>query len=227
MRRVLFPLLLIAACSGSAITTNKTTDPTMTPENVTFTTEDGLILEGRVFGSGPNYVVLAHMRPAAMDSWSSFAEELASKGYSALTFNFRGYGASDGRGFRVDVDVIAAIDHALSLGADNVFVVGASMGGTGAIAAAAARPVASVVTLSAPARFEGVDAVAAAAKVSVPILLIAGENNPPYPKEAERIAAAAAGPTEIRIIPSSAHGTDLFSDMDEPTKDLIVSWLNA
>lgn len=246
--RSLLALMLIVACAGSAdststaaivttsdsstvgspadstTTTDLPTDSTVAPGMITFKTEDGVTLEGRLFGSGSEFVVLAHMRPATMDSWFSFAESLASEGYSALAFNFRGYGASDGKGFQVDTDVVAAVDHARSLGAEKVFVIGASMGGTGAVAAAAVRPVGAVVTLSAPARFEGVDAVAAAANVTVPILLIAGEDNPPYGEEAEQIAAAAAGPTDVRIVPSSAHGTNLLSDMGDPIKNLILNW---
>jgi pimeloyl-ACP methyl ester carboxylesterase len=217
----------VGSATDSTTTAERTTASTMTEGTITVTTEDGLALEGRLFGSGSAYVVLAHMRPATMDSWFSFAELLASKGYSALVFNFRGYGASEGDGFQVDVDVVAAIDHAVSLGAEKMFVVGASMGGTGAIAAAAVRPVGSVVTLSAPARFEGVDAVAAASQVTAPILLIAGADNPPYQAEAEEIAAAAAGASDVRIVPSSAHGTNLLSEMGDPIQDLIINWLTS
>jgi pimeloyl-ACP methyl ester carboxylesterase len=180
-------------------------------------------LEGRVFGAGDVFVVLAHMRTSSMESWFSFAEDLAEAGFSALPFNFRGYGASEGDGFAVDTDVVAAIDFAVSLGAQRVFVVGASMGGTGAVAAAAQRPLAGVVALSAPSVFEGVDAVAAASSVTVPITLLAGQDDDGYPEEARAIGAAAAGPTDVRIVPSGAHGTNLLVDMGEGMRDLLIN----
>ena len=49
-------------------------------EAVTFVTGDGVTLEGRRFGSGSTGVVLAHMRPASMESWFAFASVLAESG---------------------------------------------------------------------------------------------------------------------------------------------------
>ena len=132
-----------------------------------------------------------------MESWFSFAEDLAEAGFSALPFNFRGYGASEGDGFAVDTDVVAAVDFVVSLGAERVYVVGASMGGTGA--------------------------VAAAGSVTVPITLLAGQDDDGYPEEARAIGAAAAGPTDVRIVPSGAHGTNLLVDMGEGMRDLIIN----
>ena len=181
---------------------------------MTFVTADGLMLEGRRFGTGTDFVVLGHMLPASMESWFDFARRLAEDGYSAIAFNFRGYGQSDGDGFAVDIDTVAAIDHALDLGAGQVFVIGASMGGTGAVAAGAARQVAGVVTLSAPARFRGVDAVAAASSLTAPALLIAARNDGPYPGDAEAIRTAGDG-IDVLVLDGAQHGTNLFRDHGE------------
>ncbi len=243
---LLAAVMLVTACSAAPATTRAeptstaaaatstgaapTTNPSATeiPEEgvaLTFPTADGLTLEGRRFGSGADFVVLAHMRPADMDSWFGFASTLAEKGFSALAFNFRGYGASEGSGFAVDVDVDAAIDEAVRLGAKRVFVIGASMGGTGAIAAATQRPVAAVVTLSAPDAFEGVDAVSAASRLDVPALLIAAEDNQPYPDDAATIAAASPSPAEVVVLSGSRHGTDMFHDHDPALSDRILAFL--
>jgi alpha-beta hydrolase superfamily lysophospholipase len=227
----------ITACGASAATSTTTAAaPTANPSTteqpeegvaLTFATADGFTLEGRRFGAGTDWVVLAHMRPADMEAWFPFARTLAVEGYSALAFNFRGYGASEGSGFAVDVDVTAAIDEAFRLGAGRVFVAGASMGGTGAVAAAAGRPVAAVVTLSAPDAFEGVDAVAAAARLTAPLLLIAAEGNAPYPDDARAIAAASAGPAEVVVLSGSRHGTDMFADHDPELGDRILTFFAA
>lgn len=189
-------------------------------------TADGLTLDGLVFGGGPVWVVLAHMRPASKESWEPFAGVLAARGYTALVFDFRGYGASEGSGFAVDVDVLGAVDYAVTSGASAVAVIGASMGGTGAVAAAARRELLGVVTLSAPARFEGVDAVAAAGGVAEPMLLVAGEGDDGYVDQAREIAAATTGPAEVVPLPGSRHGTDLFTDHAATLTDLLVGFLD-
>lgn len=211
---------------AAASTTSKAASEDPDGEAVTFPTADGLVLEGRRFGSGSTLVVLAHMRPATMDSWFDFARVLAAEGYSALAFNFRGYGDSEGDGFDVDTDAVAAIDFGSSLGAETVFVIGASMGGTGAVTASSQRPVAGTITLSAPDVFEGADAVTAAPSLTAPILLVAAENDTPYPSDAATIDAAAAVPSEVLILSGSEHGTDLFIDHDDALTAMILGFLS-
>jgi len=213
------PASTTAAAEGSSISGEE--------EAVTFVTGDGVTLEGRRFGSGSTGVVLAHMRPASMESWFAFASVLAESGYSALAFNFRGYGNSDGDGFAVDVDTAAAIDFLASSGVTNVIVIGASMGGTGAVAASAKRSTRGTITLSAPDVFEGTDAVAAAATFAGPLLLIAAENDSPYQEDAVAIAGASAGGAQVAILPGGAHGTGLFDDHGEAVTSLILEFLAA
>ena len=188
-------------------------------------TADGLILEAERFGTGDVFVVLAHMRPANMSSWFSLAGLLGGEGYSSITFNFRGYGNSEGAGFAVDVDVVAAVDAAFELGAREVFVIGASMGGTGAMAAAAQRDVAGVITLSAPVEFMGVDAEAAA-QVQSGMLLIAAEGDSPYNAHAVALGANAAGSAVVSILPGRNHGTDVFLDNSEALTEAILLFLD-
>jgi len=202
-------------------------DVTVPPDGVavSFPTADGLTLQGRRFGEGATFVVLAHMKPASMESWFPFAVVLADHGYSALAFDFRGYGNSEGEGFAVDVDTIAAIDEATRLGAETVYAIGASMGGTGAIAAAAERPVAGVATLSAPTRFQGVDAAGAAARVLAPMLLVAAAGNDGYVAQAKEIARHAAGDAQVVALSGSRHGTDMFRDHGGELTDLLLGFL--
>lgn len=195
--------------------------------DVTFETADGLVLEGREFGSGSTAVILAHMRPANMESWFEFAEVLTAEGYSALAFNFRGYGNSEGDGFDVDTDVQAAVDFVTEHGAERVYVIGASMGGTGSVAASSQRPVAGTVTLSAPAEFEGTDALSAAADLTAPILLFAATADQPYPAHAEALAAAAPVDSEVVILSGSNHGTNMFQDHGQELTTAILAFLSA
>ncbi|HKZ76468.1 MAG TPA: alpha/beta hydrolase, partial [Actinomycetota bacterium] len=114
-------------------------------EAVTFTSADGVKLEGRLFGDGPVGVVLSHMLPADQTSWWDFARKLSEGGYMALAFDFRGFcpggdaGCSEGD---KDIgalwqDVVGAIGFLRSEGATQVMLVGASMGGTASLVAAA------------------------------------------------------------------------------------------
>ncbi len=205
-----------------------TTAPPITgPLAADISTEDGLVLESRTFPAGRDWVVLAHMRPADMTSWFDFGERLAAEGYTALTFNFRGYGNSEGGPdeFAVGTDVTAAVDFAVGRGAERVFVIGASMGGTGALVAAADRPVAGVATLSAPGDFFGADALAAVPRITAPKLFVAAESDAPYPDIVAEFVEVAPDSARQQIFTGNAHGTDLFTSHGPELTDLLLDFL--
>ena len=61
-------------------------------EPVTFSTNDGVAIEGRLFGEGDVAVVLAHGSfDSGQGSWVPYARTLAAEGYRVLTLNLRGY----------------------------------------------------------------------------------------------------------------------------------------
>ena len=83
----------------SAETQQETTDEvkeTIKNGEVTFLTEDGIELNGNVFGQGKKWVILSHMYPTDQTSWFDFAQDLAQDGYIELTIDFRVYGKSKG-----------------------------------------------------------------------------------------------------------------------------------
>ena len=107
-------------------------------------------------------------------------------------------------------DWLAAIDFSVAEGATTVIAVGASMGGTSAVMAAAERAaVAGVVTISAPQEFRGLDAVASAGRVNAPLLLIAGNDDGDAVKDVEEIEAAAAGRADVEVLDTGLHGNAL------------------
>lgn len=189
-----------------------------------------LRLEGRVFGSGRTAVVFAHMFPSSQDAWFDFAEQIARAGFLALTFNFRGYGLSEGSRdpSRAGLDVAAAADEARARGAEAVFLVGASMGGTASIIEAAAGSAAGVAALSAPQEFQGLDARSSAAKLRAPALFVASRDDPAGAAKAGRaFYEAAEGSRRLEIVAGSAHGTDLLDDPEvgAEVRGLITSFL--
>lgn len=208
---ILLLAALAAACAEKAVAPHEVTPPADT-ENVYVVVSDDVILNGRLFG-GENEptVVLSHMRPNDQTAWFDFAQELARNGYAALTFNFRGYGESGGdKDFdKLDEDLSAVVRYLRDRGKSEVFLVGASMGGTASLVVAADEDVAGVVALSAPALFESQDALSAVAEVAVPKLFIASEGDAPA-LSFDELVAAAAQPKEQELYPGNAHGTDLL-----------------
>jgi esterase/lipase len=153
------------------------------------------------------------MYPADQKSWVPLARKLAEKGYLAMTFDFRGYGESDGE------KVIAEIDRDLE-GAyrflqpkvKKIFLAGASMGGTAAIRVAAENPTAGVVSLSAPLAFRGLDAREAIRKLTIPCLFVAAQGDGHASEAAHVFHKAVKSPKpQLLIVPGSEHGTRLFS----------------
>ena len=196
-------------------------------ETVTFVTEDGLTLSGRLYDpavGGESYwtaasgVVLSHMYPADQTSWNDVAEYLAENGLSVLTFDFRGYGDSEGSKdiAQIDTDVAAAVQFLSGTGVQEVVLVGASMGGTASLMAAAdlqalsSLRIAGVVTLSAPVEFMGLEAEGAVPQLVVPMLFISAEQDEGA-SGARDLEQLSGGVGELEILAGSGHGTDLFA----------------
>jgi len=219
--------LFLSACASDPAPQSTATDPSDPGRDFVVTTSDGLELEARLFGQGSTYVVLAHMRPADMTSWFEFARVLADEGYAALAFNFRGYGGSDEGDdeFSVGNDVRGAVDSAIADGAEKVFVIGASMGGTGAVVAAASNNIAGVVTLSAPDVFDDASAANMAEQVHSPMLLIAADDDGSAAEDALAIAANAAIEPQVVVLSGGQHGTNMFAEHGDEITQLITDFL--
>lgn len=204
---------------------------------VTFESSDGVTLEGRLFGDGSTGVVLSHMQPADQRSWFAFANRLADEGYLVLTYDFRGYcpggegGCSQGE-LQIPAiwqDVLGAMDFIRSQGATTVALVGASMGGTASLVAAGQEgtDVAVVITLSAPASIEGLNADAALLqRVDANKLFIAGVGDTSAAASAEQLYEIAPPPKRPEIVPADDHGTDLLTgSRGEAVQRIIETYL--
>ena len=183
--------------------------------NVTFQAAGGARLKGAVLGRGSTGVVLAHTTSADRCQWLPFARELAKQGYRALVFDMRGYGASSGlTNTDPHLDVIAAAAELRRRGAKEIVLAGASMGGTGVVAAAPViRPaISGVIELSAPTAFSGANALAAVKKLKRPALFIAGRDDGDFPAATRALyRAAATKDKQLHVAPSSWHGVDLLA----------------
>lgn len=217
----------MAACGGDEETPHPT-PPSGVSQAVSFQTADDLTINGHLFGSGEKIVILCHMRPSDQTSWYGFAEELAKAGYSALTFDFRGYGESEGKKelSQIDLDVEAAIASMRERGYGSIYLVGASMGGTASLIVAAREDVAGVVTVSAPARFEDLNAEEVVGQVGERKLLIASEGDSSAMTSLERLFEQAPEPKEEKVFAGSEHGTTLLEgEHGEELKAAIMAFL--
>jgi pimeloyl-ACP methyl ester carboxylesterase len=164
-------------------------------------------------GSGSKGVVLAHQSDASMCQWLPYATLLAQEGYRVVVFDFVGFGASSPARTRTYLDDIrTAVQYLRDQGTTRVVVVGASMGATMAITAAAAitPPVAGVVAVSPPKLFDGVNAERAASQLETPALYIAADSDGDYEVYAEELSQATpAALRDLLIVDAPEHGVEL------------------
>jgi len=212
---IAFAGLLLAVGSAQATQAAGCVRPSDRATNDSFRASGGARLAGAVLGRGSTGVVLAHTTGADRCQWLPFARELAKNGYRALVFDMRGYGASTGiTNTDPHFDVIAAAAELRRRGAKTIVLTGASMGGTGVVAAAPIiRPaVAGVVELSAPTLFSTANALAAAKKLKLPALFVAGRDDGDFAAATRALyRAATTKDKKLHIAPSSWHGVDLVS----------------
>jgi pimeloyl-ACP methyl ester carboxylesterase len=202
-----------------------------------FDAADGTKLVGHRFGKGTTAVILTHQSEGSLCDWLPYARRLAARGYFVFPIDFRGYGFSE-PGFgagrqRFAQDVAAAVKAVRGLGRKKVFVVGASMGGIAALAAAPsiAPPLAGVVSVSSPTRFRGMDGIAAGKKLRVPVLYLAAteDDNAGYDfsEDAEALHAAAISKRKrLELLPGTLHGIALMSGSAR-ARTLVESFLKG
>jgi pimeloyl-ACP methyl ester carboxylesterase len=225
---------LVTGCSSRGAPSPGASTP------VTFASSDGIRLAGRVFGQGTRGVILAHMRPADQSSWFAFAGRLARDGYLVLTFDFRGYcpggAAGCSRGERTIAEIWKDVAGAIAYlrgerRADTVSLVGASMGGTASLIAAAqpGADVRAVITLSAPTEIEGLVADAdVLTRIDAGKLFIAGVGDAAAASSAETLYEQAPPPKRVEIVPADDHGTDLLAgSQGEVVSRLIETYLET
>ncbi|MBU1171047.1 MAG: alpha/beta hydrolase [Proteobacteria bacterium] len=124
-------------------------------EDVTFASKDGTQLHGWFIparGQAWATVIHFHGNAANISAHLRFVSWLPYKGCNVLMFDYRGYGASQGRPFRQGVfeDSMAALDYTLSrndVDKDRIVFLGQSLGGANAIAVAAVAGDAAVRAL--------------------------------------------------------------------------------
>ena len=162
-------------------------------------------MTGAEFGTtGAVGVVMAHEYMANLCGWVAYAEHLRDLGYRALAFDSRAH---------VSDEVAAAADVLRHDGATRIVLMGASMGGTASLVAAASASahVSAVAALSAPASFMGLDGTGAARQLTMPVLFMAAQDNGTFPGDARTMyAACPSAHKQLQILSGSEHGTAML-----------------
>ncbi len=177
-------------------------------------------------------VVLVHMLTRTKEDWRPLAERLQAAGITALAVDLRGHGQSEGSAVpapAMALDVRAALSWLAGrpeVIAGAVAIVGASIGASLALLAAADAPTVRGVALLSPASdYRGVRLEAAARKYGPRPLLLVASSEDPYALRTLRAVAGDGRPDhEQRISGVAAHGSHLL-DRDPDVATAVVDWL--
>jgi pimeloyl-ACP methyl ester carboxylesterase len=230
MRRAAVALACVGALLGAACGGGGEPPP---GRQLAFDSLDGVRLLGDLRGEGEVGIVLAHMFPSDRSSWSEFSSLLAEEGYLTLAFDFRGYGDSEGERDIPEIwrDVVAAARELGDRGAKRVVVIGASMGGTAALVAAAREPGAidGVITLSAPSTFMGLSAPPEVlAANGAPKLFVAADGDGAAAQAAQDFYQGSSPPKRVEILAGTDHGSDLLEGRHtEVVRRLLLDFLKS
>jgi alpha-beta hydrolase superfamily lysophospholipase len=195
-------------------------------KSIFFESKDGLRIEGGVFEGKKHWVILAHGKAFDMNSWHNFALYLQEKGFTAMTFNFRGYGSSESKDHRYELDVIGAIRYA-SKHAEKISVIGASMGGTAVLRALEIYngTINGMVLLS-PAGFpRNFSALESKAKKAV-VFYTKGDF---AFDSSEIVVSHLPFPTEEKVFEGSSHAQNMLTDpiISKSLKEEIFGFLSS
>ena len=217
--------LALGACVVSSPKGGQTPSPTSRPistetppaDTFYFTTEDGVTLNGQTTGGGKTAIVFSNGQTVPKFFWLPVAQRLASQGYLCLLYDYRGIPPSQGRDdlSRRDSDLRAAVAAARARGATAVVLVGASFGGTLALALTAQIQPKAVVILSAPQSADAFGVSETDLKaLTIPKLFLASQDDTQYVGAVQRMYDQSPEPKQIHIFPGKNHGDSILTAAD-------------
>jgi len=190
---------------------------------ITYTTEDGVIIEASFFEAEKDLVVIfAHGAIFNKDSWYFLAERLQKEGVSSLSLDFRGYGNSKkGSTNKKSFDILGAIDYLKEKGFKKIAIVGGSMGGAAVLNALDIKTdsVIEKVVLLAPAGGKGI------VSKSIKKLIIVSKNEGLFSR-VNSIYKESSQPKELKIYPGSFHAQHMFkAEYSNELINLVIGFL--
>lgn len=214
---------------------------------VTFPSGDGTMIVGELFEASQRPspfaraamedrsagVVLVHMLSRSKSDWRGLPDRIREAGMTALAIDLRGHGGSSGSASDLAAmvqDVRAAAQWLASrptVRPDAVAIVGASIGASLALLAAAELPqIRAVGALSPSLDYRGLRTDLALIKRigARPLWLAASTDDPLALRTMRVFAAESSGPREQHVSNAAAHGTVLL-DRDADVARALVDWL--
>ena len=203
---------------------------------VRFVSTDGTTLAGEFFEAANRPspgVVLVHMLSRHKGDWRGLPDRIRDAGITALTIDLRGHGGSSGSAADLKEmiqDVRAAVRWLASranMRPDAIAIVGASLGASLALLAAAELPQVRAIGLLSPSLdYRGLRTDTGLVKRlgSRSLWLAASMDDPLALRTLRDFAAESSGPREQMVSSAAAHGT-LLLDRDGDVSRGLVDWL--
>jgi Alpha/beta hydrolase family len=205
-------------------------------EQRSLTAPDGSVINTVWLGLGTTTAVLLHQTDGnGLCGMLFYASYLADHGIRTVAIDLCGYSQSFCQVSSEEdpVGQVMLVTDALRAGgARRITLVGASMGGSLAVAAASRTGADAVVDLSGPARFNSLDIKTSAPSVTMPILIVFGELTDPDDLAAVR-AQLPAMPTRRKqlLVLDQGHGIELLrrtgsTDLS-PLAGKVLGWVRS
>ncbi len=177
-------------------------------------TADGERLFFTIFGEhGPTAIIFSNMSGSTKGEWREAAEFFAEQGFLAVTYDYRG-GITNMRenAAQGHVDLTTMYNYVKDeLGAQTIFLVGASMGGPITVRAALDLDAAGIVLISAP--YSSRSAAISNEElqtITAPIIFINSRNDG-FASDTQAMYDSANEPKSLEIFSGDAHGTQLMN----------------
>ncbi|SDT72207.1 alpha/beta hydrolase [Jiangella sp. DSM 45060] len=221
--------LVLTGCSGDERDGDGGGGPTPTSpyQEIEFTGGDGQPREGRLYGQddAPVGVVLSHMGSDgdSWDDWAATAQALAERGHRVVT-----YQRLRPR-YQVWQEIVGAVEYLRDNGAERVVVAGASLGAMASlhVALEPEPPTDAVVWIAGLLHSDGLDFdQATVAGLACPALLVSGDQDSYGGADATEQLHAWLPSSELLILPSARHGTDILADGGAPAEQLEAAVLD-
>lgn len=218
MKFMLCLVLSLLCTSISAATT--------TPEEVTFNTRDGGVIHADYYPAKSQTLILGHGAIFNKESWRDLAQRLVAQNIGVLAIDFRGYGQSKGGHRPMDrfEDILAAITYLQQQGVQHISVLGASMGGgiAGAAATQAKPGQISRLILLSPTPISNPE------QMQADKILYVASSKEGGVAAIEAQYKHAPEPKQLKLLNGNAHAQHIFKTAQKNTlTDIIIQFLLA
>ncbi|MCP5094332.1 MAG: alpha/beta hydrolase [Chloroflexi bacterium] len=197
-------------------------------ESVGVDTEDGERLFATIIGNRYETIaILSNMSGKTKGDWRQVAEFLAMQEITVITYDYRETITNLSENAQNGVlDLEAMVRLAREIGGVDIFIIGASMGGTITAKTALSTNPTGVVLISAPSLARSL-AISddEFASITAPLLIVNTRNDDFY-TDTIRMIDVATAPKTSEIFSGAAHGTEIFrSDDGADLQQLLVSFM--